>query len=207
MKKIAFLDDHKLYTGILADFVKSKFDEVEVEIFDQPSEFIYSYAGDAYDIIIIDLEMPEMSGVEVIKEIRKVNLEQKVMVLSMFYNIQIAYELRKLGVLSFLPKNTDTSEFELAIKKVMENQEYFKEEFAVHEVDAYLKKKQLITRRELEIIKYSAEGKTSLELADKLFISEGTVRTHIKNIMAKMGANSFKAVIANYQKEGWKVLT
>jgi DNA-binding NarL/FixJ family response regulator len=204
--KVAFLDDHKLFTEILADFVRQKFPDSDVSNFDKASDFLKEANGKVYDICVVDLEMPEMSGVEVIRKLQEINPEQKIIVLSMYYNVQIASELLKLNVKSFLPKNIDIQDFEVALLAVQKGEIYYKEELLkrmAEEVD----RKVLLTRRELEIINLSAAGNTSKMIAATIFVSEETVRTHIKNIMAKTGCANFKEVIANYQREGWEVLT
>ena len=203
---IAFLDDHKLFSEILADFVNQKFPAASVSNFDSASAFLSAAKNELFDICVLDLEMPEMSGVEVIRKLQDIYKEPRVIVLSMYYNVQIASELLKLNVRSFLPKNVDIRDFEKALKQVHKGELYYQEELIkrmAEEVD----RKVLLTRRELEIINLSAAGNTSKQIAATIFVSEETVRTHIKNIMSKTGYANFKEVIANYQKEGWEVLT
>ena len=206
MKSIAFIDDHKLFTTVLSDFVISKFGDVRVRQYDNPRIFLGEYKLGLFDILIVDLEMPEMSGIEVIKNVQKRNPSQKIIVLSMFYNAQIAVELKKLGVLSFLPKNTDIGKLEKAIDSADKGLYYYERELD-DQINTQNKDRILLSRRELEIIKHAALGHTSDETSHHLHISVETVKTHLKNIKVKTGISNLKEIITRYQKEGWEVLT
>ncbi|MFY0626380.1 MAG: response regulator transcription factor [Reichenbachiella sp.] len=206
METIAFLDDHKLFTTTLSDFVKSKYPEVTITNFHDPNIFLESFEPSKFDLLILDLEMPNKSGIEVIRSVKSSHPDQKILVLSMFYNVQIAAELQQLGVQAFLPKNSDIEALEQAIQQVIEGRSLYEGSVSKEQIKKYKEQKTLLTRRELEIIKLSAQGMTSLQIAGELFISNDTVKTHFRNILSKTALGNFKEVIAHYQKEGWEVL-
>ncbi|MFY0626381.1 MAG: response regulator transcription factor [Reichenbachiella sp.] len=205
MKRIALVDDHPLFTQTMCMFLKTECSEVEVMVFNDPIDFCRQYPEKAIDLILLDLEMPGKSGIEVIREIRLINSTQAIIVLSMFYNLQIAIELRKLGVMAFLPKNCDIDELQMAMRAA-EAQKFYYGKLDVTLGEKYKADKILVTRRELEIIKLSAEGSTAKQISHTLCIAEGTVKTHIKNIINKTKLVNLKEVIAQYQSHGWNVL-
>ncbi|MFY0685978.1 MAG: response regulator transcription factor [Cyclobacteriaceae bacterium] len=207
MYKIAFVDDHSLFSSVLSTFLKEQNPNYDVDHFDDPDEFLKNYAEQEYQLLILDLEMPGKSGIEVIHLVREKVPTQPIIVLSMFYNEQLAYELQKLNVQSFLPKNVDAGELQKAIQLALERKSYFRSDVTPERIDSIKQSGFLLTRRELEIIKCSAAGLTSREMGEKLFISEGTVKTHVKNIINKTNSSNIKEVISNFQKEGWEVLT
>jgi len=205
MISIALLDDHQLFVQTLGDYLSSQLDNIQVNGFNMSRDFIGSLNNQHYDLLIIDLEMPERSGIEVIHEVQKLHPKQRIMVLSMFYNIQIAYELDQLGVMAFLPKNAEVKELKNGIRHVLDDQKYFRKEFGKDALQEHGKKKIHLSRRELQIIQLASEGKTSAQIGEELFITEGTVKTHIQHVLTKTDSKNLKEAIAYYKEMGLKV--
>lgn len=150
------------------------------------------------DIVIIDLSMPKLSGIEATKLIRKNNPTTKVLVLTMHDNEEYVYQIFKCGAGGYMLKNTGKDDLAAAIRAVAKGETFFSPRVSEIMVNAYLRKADvreelplsnedvLLTKREKEILFYIADGLNNSQIAEKLFISARTVDTHRTNIMQKL---------------------
>ncbi len=149
------------------------------------------------DVVIIDLSMPKLSGVEATKIIRKSNPSSKVLVLTMHDNEEYVYQIFKSGAGGYMLKNTGRDDLAAAIRSVAQGERFFSPRVSEIMVDAYLRKADArddrtidddvpLTKREKEILNYIADGLNNSQIAEKLFISARTVDTHRTNIMQKL---------------------
>jgi len=149
------------------------------------------------DVVIIDLSMPKLSGVEATKIIRKNNPSSKVLVLTMHDNEEYVYQIFKSGAGGYMLKNTGKDDLAAAIRSVAQGERFFSPRVSEIMVDAYLRKADArddrtidddvpLTKREKEILNYIADGLNNSQIAEKLFISARTVDTHRTNIMQKL---------------------
>jgi two-component system, NarL family, response regulator NreC len=150
------------------------------------------------DIVIIDLSMPKLSGIEATKLIRKNNPITKVLVLTMHDNEEYVYQIFKCGAGGYMLKNTGKDELAAAIHAVAKGGTFFSPRVSEIMVNAYLRKADKregspasnedipLTNREKEILFYIADGLNNSQIAEKLFISARTVDTHRTNIMQKL---------------------
>ena len=149
------------------------------------------------DVVIIDLSMPKLSGVEATKIIRKSNPSSKVLVLTMHDNEEYVYQIFKSGAGGYMLKNTGKDDLAAAIRSVAQGERFFSPRVSEIMVDAYLRKADArddrtidddvpLTKREKEILNYIADGLNNSQIAEKLFISARTVDTHRTNIMQKL---------------------
>jgi len=150
------------------------------------------------DIVIIDLSMPKLSGIEATKLIRKNNPSTKVLVLTMHDNEEYVYQILKCGAGGYMLKNTGKEELATAIRAVAKGETFFSPRVSEIMVNAYLRKANareehpatkddiLLTNRENEILSFIADGFNNTQIAEKLFISARTVDTHRTNIMQKL---------------------
>jgi two-component system response regulator NreC len=150
------------------------------------------------DIVIIDLSMPKLSGIEATKLIRKNNPTTKVLVLTMHDNEEYVYQIFKCGAGGYMLKNTGKDDLAAAIHAVAKGEHFFSPRVSEIMVNAYLRKAQAreefsgsnkdipLTSREKEILSYIADGLNNAQIAEKLFISARTVDTHRTNIMQKL---------------------
>jgi two-component system response regulator NreC len=150
------------------------------------------------DIVIIDLSMPKLSGIEATKLIRKNNPTTKVLVLTMHDNEEYVYQIFKCGAGGYMLKNTGKDDLAAAIHAVAKGEHFFSPRVSEIMVNAYLRKAHAreefsgsnkdipLTSREKEILSYIADGLNNAQIAEKLFISARTVDTHRTNIMQKL---------------------
>lgn len=148
------------------------------------------------DIVLSDIQMPEMNGIELAKNIKRVLPDTKIIALSMFGDAVHINDMVKAGASGYLLKNSDKSDVIEAIKAVMTGKNYFSEQVK-GELERAMKAepgsdagKPHITSREKEIIQLIAKECSNAQIADKLFISERTVETHRKNIFRKTNTKS-----------------
>jgi len=150
------------------------------------------------DVVLMDMKMPGVNGVDATAMIKKDFPEIKVLVLTTFNDDEYIYEALKHGASGYLLKDTSPSEIAAAIRTVYQGGALIQSEVAVKVLDQFSelakgkKEKQidpktdLLTEREIEICRLVAEGKNNQEIAAELFLSEGTVKNHITRILIKL---------------------
>lgn len=150
------------------------------------------------DVVVIDLSMPIMSGVEATKRIREEVPTTKVLVLTMHENEEYVYQILRSGAGGYILKNCGRDELASAIRAVAKGEKFFSPKVSDMMLQAYLRKAEQreeparrssetpLTPRETEVLACLAEGLTNQEIADRLFISPRTVETHKANIMQKL---------------------
>jgi DNA-binding NarL/FixJ family response regulator len=197
MIKIILVDDHAL----VRDGIKSLIQSVEIEVIGEASssaEFFALLKKQIPDIAILDIGLPDISGIEITKRLAQEYPEIKVIILSMHLDEDFIFNSVKAGAMAYLPKNTNKKELLDAIHSVAANYEYFNGPVANIILKSYLKKTReeniaedpALSKRELEILKLFAEGKANKEIADLLFISSRTVESHKNHIMQKLSLKS-----------------
>ncbi len=145
------------------------------------------------DIVLTDINMPDMDGIELSKEIKKNFPSINIIALSMYGERDTISEMLKAGVSAYILKNTGKKELLKAIEKVAAGGTFFSEE--VTEEMARVpgtgnSKEILLSLREIEVIELIAKEYTNAKIAEALFISERTVETHRKNIFRKTDTKS-----------------
>lgn len=150
------------------------------------------------DVVLMDIQMPELNGVEVTKMIRRDFPRVKVIVLTTFNDDEYIYDALKNGASGYLLKDTSPSEIARAVRTVYNGGALIQSEVAVKVIDKFselAKEKReksidprvdLLTDREKDICRLIAEGKNNKEIADELFLSQGTVKNHITRVLIKL---------------------
>lgn len=158
------------------------------------------------DILILDINMPEKDGIEVINEFKEKGYPCKVIILSSFDDLKMIQEIMKLGASAYLTKQCAGESIVEAIQAVKNGEEYFcnvvreKIFYSVTKNNTKLIKEKpsinlILTNRELEIIILISLEYSGKEISEQLFISANTVETHRKNIMKKLGAKNIISLV------------
>lgn len=163
------------------------------------------------DLVIMDISMPELSGMEAANQIVDSDPEAKIIMLSMYDDEDYISKCIELGVKGFVVKNESGKELDLAIKSVLSGINYFSNHVQEVIVKKYTtaasRRKQRepevkLTLREVEIVKLLSEGLTSQQMADRLFISPRTVETHRANLMKKTGVKNSIELVKKVESMG-----
>lgn len=186
-------DDHKLITDGVAQLLKEEKTIGEIYIANNGKEAVDKALAENIDCVIMDINMPVLNGLEATKLIKKQKPYIKVIVVSMLCDASIVSKMMKAGADAFMNKDTGKTELLKALGKVMQGEKYISPEISnnlfAHLTDRNVNTTEIekqLTAREIEIIRYIADGLTNHEIAGKLFLSIVTVDTHRKNMLAKL---------------------
>ncbi len=149
------------------------------------------------DILLLDISLPDMSGIELCLEIRKIYPTIRIIGLSTFNQHSFIEKMMENGAMGYVLKNATKQELSLAIKNVFHGQKYLSYEASLTLKETHMASGDapLLTRREKEILELISEGMTNPEIADKIFVSVSTVDTHRKNLLAKFKVKNTASLI------------
>lgn len=195
--KILIVDDHALFSSGAAELIQSHF-KAKVDQISDPTEVLKLEKLD-HDLIISDIDMPQMNGVELIERVKDIHPSIKVMVVSMHNKLSIVSKCQNLGVEGYILKFDDNDTFINAVKTVIGGEIFFSEQ-VIEMLSQNGDNSVILTPREEQVIKMVCLGHSVSEIADLLFISSETVKSHYKNIKSKLGVQS-KSKIIQYGRE------
>jgi len=186
-------DDHQLITDCISKILETEKMIGEIHTARNGQEAVDKVLTNDIDCVIIDINMPVLNGLEATKLIKQQKPSVKVIVVSMLSDAAIVSKMMKAGADVFINKDTGKTELLKAIAKAMQGEKYISPEISnnliTHLTDRRVQtadNEKKLTPRELEIIRLIAEGLTNHEIAGKLFLSNVTVDTHRKNMLAKL---------------------
>jgi DNA-binding NarL/FixJ family response regulator len=208
--RIIIVDDHQLIRDGLKALL-SGFDDIEI-IAEAGSaeEFLQKLKSVAADVVLIDISLPGMSGIRLTEQLSTLTPVLKVLILSMHLNEEYISSALKAGALGYLAKNTTRDELITAIRSVASGKKYLGREVSDVITSGYIRRikvddaleKELLSKREIEILKLIAEGLGNKEISEKLFISIRTVESHKNHIMQKLGFRSLVEMVRYAIKRG-----
>lgn len=191
------VDDHQmLIDGIKALLLNESDFKIEGEAL-RCADALEALKKKRPDILITDINMPEMSGIEFANAVRRTNPDQKILALSMAGEKATITDMLDTGVKGYILKNTGKKELMIALKKIADGGTYFSSDVAeeINRADDVIDKRYILTAREREIVRYVAQGLSHTEIGEKIFISPRTVDTHRTNIMRKLDVHSIAELI------------
>lgn len=148
------------------------------------------------DLVITDINMPEISGVELTSKLKKEFPNLKIIGMSTFNERSYISQMIQNGADGFLVKSASKEEIETAISSVLDGKMYLSSDAGISNSEQkQLKNQPTLTRREKEILTLISEGFTNPQIAEKLFISLYTVETHRKNLLSKFNTNNTASLI------------
>ncbi|MTI68806.1 MAG: response regulator transcription factor [Firmicutes bacterium] len=193
--KVLIADDHSLMRQGLKQILEL---EDKIDVIGQASdgkEALNKTISMKPDVILLDINMPEITGIEVLRRLKDIGTDSKIIMLTIHDDREYLYETVNIGADGYVLKDSDSDTLIKAIKDVNEGETYIQPNLASLLVRKYSTKednkkektkKDLLTRREYEVIGLIAEGMNNREIAEKLFISEKTVKNHVSNIFKKI---------------------
>jgi two-component system nitrate/nitrite response regulator NarL len=200
--KVIIADDHQLFIDGIRSILSSEFDISIIAEATNGLELIKLLeTGEHPDIILTDIRMPIMDGINATKIITKTYPNIPVLALTMFDQSADVYEMMEAGARGYVTKEVNQSELVLAIHTMVSGKKYFSSKLPV-DFEAWYKtnnkeEQVALTKREKEILALLARGRTTLQMAQELQLSKFTIDTHRKNIHKKLGTKSNVALI-NY---------
>jgi DNA-binding NarL/FixJ family response regulator len=199
--RIMLADDHELVRSGLMKLLETYKDLVVVGEAGDGLEAVEKTKLLNPDVLVIDLSMPKLSGIEATKIIRKECPKVAVLVLTMHQNEEYVYQIFKSGAGGYILKDAGKDDLAEAIRTVAKGEKYFSSRVSEIMVNGFLRKSTghkddspdglqslnvQLTKREREVLALIAEGMNNQDISEKLFISARTVDTHRTNIMQKL---------------------
>jgi DNA-binding NarL/FixJ family response regulator len=204
-KRIFIAEDHTIVRDGLRSMLSSDPDFEIVGEAEDGREAIRGVEDNNPDLIILDLSMPRMNGMEAIKEIKKFSPGTKILVLTIHRTEEYILPVLKAGADGYMLKYDTQGELMTAIKSILNGKAYLSPGVSEQVIEGYLEGQRTVksqsvwdtlTKREREILKLIAEGYKNREIADYLCISEKTATKHRSNLMEKLNLHSVSALTA-----------
>jgi len=202
MIKVAIADDHQMFIDGIKSLIKgNKTIQVTAEA-NNGEALLQQIANTSVNVILMDVNMPVMDGIETTKKVKEMFPDIKVIMLTMFGTRDYIEKLLRAGANGYILKNTGKEELTTAIEKVMQGESYFSKEVTERIMEGLQGKKTgtnpmmvELTEREKDVLRLIAQELTSHEIADKLFISFHTVETHRKNLISKLQVKNIAGLV------------
>ncbi|HEV8538639.1 MAG TPA: response regulator transcription factor [Bacteroidota bacterium] len=204
--KILFADDHSVVrSGLRALFQSSPEFDIVGEAGDG-EEAIRLWEKHTPDIVLLDITMPKVNGIEATRRIKEKNPDAKVLILTIHEEEQYIFEIIQAGANGYVLKSAEKREIFAAVKAVAGGERFFSSSVSKLIIDGFIRRAEdeiveprkttlALTARETEILRYIALGLSSPEIAKKLFLSVNTVNTHRNNIMQKLGIHDIAGLV------------
>jgi DNA-binding NarL/FixJ family response regulator len=198
--RILIADDHSVVREGLVSLVKRKSDMTVVAEASNGREAVDLWKEHHPDVALLDLRMPELDGVGAIKEIREVDPNAHILVLTTFDGDEDIYRAIKAGAKGYLLKDTAREALMDSIRRVHSGETCIPPSLAAKLADRV--SGEALSAREIEVLQLIAAGKSNKEIGAELFISEGTVKTHVKSIFSKLDVVSRTEAVATATRRG-----
>jgi DNA-binding NarL/FixJ family response regulator len=193
---IAIIEDDEKVRHYLAEQIQLNIDVKELRSFGEAETALKELTAEPVDIALFDINLPGMSGIDCIQRLKIIHPRMQMMVLTVYDNPDNIFDALKAGATGYLLKNTSPQKIIEAIEEISKGGSPISSQIARKVIDAFtLKEKtndyfQKLSRREQEMLEQLSKGFRYKEIADKLFVSLETVRTHIRNVYEKLQVNS-----------------
>ncbi len=188
--RIIIADDHKLFAdGLRSLLEEEKMIEI-IDVVNSAEELLGIVRTTKADLILLDINMPKMNGLDALRFIKQSHPEVKVAILSTYFDDHLVDKAKVLGASGYMLKTIDKTDFINAIHSIANEETYFANSLKKKNLDNFefdnFSKQFSLTKREFEIISYIKKGSTNEQIANTLHLSIYTIETHRKNIMQKL---------------------
>lgn len=192
--KLLIVDDHH----ILVDGLKNLFDQTaHIQVIGTAmtgEECRRALLHELPDVILLDISLPDVNGIDLCKEIKTAYPEIKIVALSSFNEYAIVRRMIDQGASGYVVKNAMPEEIIQSVEMVMQDETFFCEE-----IDLLLRRRSIhpvwLTPREKELLGFIVEGYTNAEIAEKMFLGVETINSYRKNLLVKMGARNTAVLV------------
>jgi DNA-binding NarL/FixJ family response regulator len=192
--KVFSVDDHPLLHEGLATVIRNQPDLLLVAEATNGRDAITRFRECTPDVTLLDLRLPDMSGIDVLRAIRSEFPEARIIILTTFAGDVEIQRALEAGARAYVLKSMPPKDLVDVIRQVHAGKRRIPAEIAAHLAEHY--SDEALTTREVEVLRQIAGGNRNRDIADKLFITEETVKVHIKHIMEKLGASDRTQAVA-----------
>ncbi len=205
--RVIIVDDHEIFrSGLKMVINKLGYAKVVAEAGDG-AEFLDLLTREETDLVLMDIEMPVMNGIEATRQAMARYPSLKIIALTMFKEDAYIQSMIEVGVKGFLIKNIRKEVLDRALQAVYNGKTYYSEELWDYFTKTVNKEEKpdpvlMLTRRELEVLVLLAEGLSNKEIGDRLFVSERTIVGHKSNLMAKTNTKNTVSLLAYAIRNG-----
>lgn len=188
--KLAIVDDHNLFRNGLILLLRKSAGSFIDEIYEATNgnEFLKLIEQQKIDLVLMDISMPEMNGIEATQRAMAKDKNLKIIALTMFNDNDYYYKMINAGVKGFLLKEAEIQEVIFVMKTVMQGNSYFPVDILCNIIknkDSEISENNGLSDRELEVLRLICQGSSNRDIARKLFLSKKTVDKHRANILLK----------------------
>jgi two-component system, NarL family, response regulator NreC len=199
MIRVFITDDHEIYLEGLA-LLLGKQDGIEVIGTASSGKDLLAQIRELQtDILVLDVYLPDIAEEELLQQIRIIRPDLKIVYLTLLRGTRYVHKLTRHNIQGYVLKNAPLGELLVALQAVYEGNTYFSKEVNIGDKEEDFRStitiddkhiEEILSRRELEVLKLICREYSNAEIADKLFLSVSTVETHRKNLIAKLGVNN-----------------
>ncbi|MEM7106868.1 MAG: response regulator transcription factor [Bacteroidota bacterium] len=200
--RIVIVEDNDAVREGFALIINSVSDYYVVNSYDNAEEAIKNIKKDTPEIVLMDLELPGMNGIEAISIIKKSHPNVELIVNTIYENSELVFQALVAGASGYITKNTSHSQLLDAIDEVKNGGAPMSSKIAKMVVNSFQKNPNSpLSNRETQVLELLAKGKSYSMIAQELFITKETAKSHIKNIYSKLQVNSKSEAIAKATKD------
>jgi DNA-binding NarL/FixJ family response regulator len=205
--KVAIVEDNERIREGLAALVDGSDGFVCSAVYETAEEALRHLPAYHPDVVLMDIQLPQMSGIECVAKLKENDAQVQVMMLTVYEDDDKVFKSIVAGATGYILKRTPPAELLEAIKELHEGGSPMSDQIARKVVQAFRemgkssKETENLSDRELEILSYLAKGYQDKEIADKFFLSVKTVRTHLRNIYQKLHVRSRTEAVLMYLRK------
>lgn len=200
MLRVVIADDHPVVLKGLKDIIRESFLNATVDETSKGYELMQKVQNNDYDLVLLDISLPDIHGLEVLKEIKRKKPRLPILIISMYPEEDYAVRAIRAGARGYVTKRTASDELVEAVRKILSGKRYINPDFAQQmlfdfECDAGTPAHQELSTRELQVIARIGAGKATKQIAEELHVSANTVRTYRTRILEKTGLKGTSELI------------
>ncbi|MGE0587436.1 MAG: response regulator [Cyclobacteriaceae bacterium] len=206
MIKVVIADDHAMFREGIVSLLSTEKNIALVGEAGSGREVLELMETNLPDVVLLDIEMPGMDGLETARKLKKQFPSVKILALTMHNRSAFIKNMMKAGASGYVLKNSGKSELLRAIEMVYDGKIYYSDQAiktVMQTIGAKESDNTQLSSREIQIVKLIANQLTSTEIAERLHLSSKTVETHRKNIYLKLGVHNAAGLVKLAMKKGW----
>lgn len=200
MLRVVIADDHPVVLKGLKDIILENFASATVDETSEGYELMQKVQNNDYDLVLLDISLPDIHGLEVLKTIKRKKPSLPVLIVSMYPEEDYAVRAIRAGARGYVTKRTASEELVEAVRKILSGKRYINPDFAQKmlldfESDAERPVHEGLSTRELQVIARIGKGMATKEIAEELCVSANTIRTYRTRILEKTGLKGTSELI------------